>query len=112
MEPGRKEMWDFGRAATGFDDDALCSMLGCFNRADAATMLALKETLGALEPRKAANVLRNLIHFMRDDVGIVPLDAPITVERSNKTQRTQHEPTPMAGLGASTLWNLACAAHW
>ena len=27
MEPGRKEMWDFGRAATGYDDDALSSML-------------------------------------------------------------------------------------
>ena len=80
MEPGRKEMWDFGRAATGYDDDALSSMLAHFNLADAATMLALKETLGTLEPRRAANVVRKLIHFLRDEVGIVPLDAPITFE--------------------------------
>ena len=26
-EPGRVELWDFGRAVTGFGDDALCDLM-------------------------------------------------------------------------------------
>ena len=101
-EPGRTELWEFGRAITGFDDGALCDMLANFNGAEAATMFAVKEALNRMEPRTAANVLRNFLGFLRDDVGIAPLDAPVTSEPTKKRQRTTDE-LPEAGLSSNLV---------
>ena len=115
MEPGRKEMWDFGRAATGYDDDALSSMLAHFNRADAATMLALKETLGTVRWSHAGqrtwceNSSTSCEMRSASCRWMHPLHSSARIrsgsgELSTSQRRWQ--------VFARAPWNLAHAAHW
>lgn len=79
-EPGLEELSRFCRAATGLDGSALDALLSQFDGADASMMLALREALGAMEPTAAAPVLRHLLRYLRDSIGLVPLDTPLDDE--------------------------------
>ena len=73
-QPGQLELFLVCRALTGKDGDELSTLMSHFDGDDAAMMLALGEALRTAEPSTSAAAVRSMLRFLRDNVGMVPLD--------------------------------------
>ena len=63
-EEGRVELWQFCRAATGLDGEALSSVLSNLDKEDADMLSALRATCATWEPNKVAKVVRALLRWL------------------------------------------------
>ena len=98
-EEGRVELWQFCRAATGLDGEALSSVLSNLDKEDADMLSALRATCATWEPNKVAKVVRALLRWLRDDVGLVPLDKPVVEPTTAGPGRAPKRARPYGSVG-------------
>jgi hypothetical protein len=73
-QPGEQQLFELCRAATGLSALQLDPVFAQFDADDARTFEALQTSLGRMAPIHAAGVVRSMLRWMREQVGIVPLD--------------------------------------